>query len=85
MERRRRNQRRGNGKSPAYESISPRHSSADMEIEPPVTRDRQIILQAQRSSNAVDQRAEKAARLIRQVETFLEENGNHTLESPRLM
>ena len=85
MERRRRNQRRGNCESPVYETIAPRHSSDDMDLEPPVTRDSQIILQAQSRSNAVERRAEKATRLIRQVETFLEENENYTIESPRLM
>ena len=55
-----------------------------MEIEP-ISRDTQILHQAQQSANAIEQRAEKAARLIHQIETFLEENGNQTLESPRLM
>ena len=85
MERRRRNQLRGNGESPVYETIAPRRSSDDMDLDPPVNRDSQIILQAQRSSNAVERRAEKAAQLIRQVESFLEENQNYTIESPRLM
>ena len=83
IEGRRRYQRRGAGETPVYESISPLHRSEDMEIEP--SRDTQILHQAQQSENAIQQRAEKAARLIHQIETFLEENGNQTLESPRLM
>ena len=54
-----------------------------MEIEP--SRDTQILHQSQQSENAIQQRADKAARLIHQIENFLEENGNQTLESPRLM